>query len=142
MKKEIKVSIGKIAGEEMPIKDGVTMPRTIKFRVWENFINEMHYPKERNHDLTLCMNGGVHDEGGEFRRHIMVPMLSTGLTDKNGKEIWEGDLVRKQNLPPKVIEFKCGEGVEGEIIMGFTMPSGNDDMEVLGNIYQNKDLLK
>jgi len=118
------------------------MPRTIKFRIWDDVAETMYYPEIGDCYHKLCMHGGVYDDIGEYRGYRRTAMLSTGLFDCNGKEIWEGDLVRKQNLPPKVIEFKCGEGVEGEIIMGFTMPSGNDDMEVLGNIYQNKDLLK
>jgi uncharacterized phage protein (TIGR01671 family) len=88
-------------------------------------------------------------------------MQSTGLHDKNGKEIFEGDIVRYMDAYDTSTEsgfdFDEFDNV-GEICWEPTKPGwaitfretiGDDDFweslseaEVIGNIYENPDLLK
>lgn len=72
-------------------------------------------------------------------------MQYTGLKDKNNKEIYEGDIVTLHNSRYKVI-FKT-EGArfvlrndEFELEITF-INNNNERMEIVGNIYENSELL-
>jgi len=77
----------------------------------------------------------------------------TGLKDKNGKEIYEGDVIKYHRVFEKkreVIELtsciKFQDGAFGFDMKGFNdmfMSLGDDsDIEVIGNIFENSELLK
>ncbi len=66
----------------------------------------------------------------------------TGLTDKNGKEIFEGDIIHVTSLNSNgnfVVKFNYGQ-----FYIGINMPIAyiRNSCEVLGNIYDNQELLK
>jgi uncharacterized phage protein (TIGR01671 family) len=134
--------------------------RTIKFRAWNTDENRMEY----NSGIFSFM-GVVHvledylDPSPYHKTRIAkqfngVTMQFTGLIDKNGKEIWEGDLLRVQSqyetdepidsAPNKVYfrdgAFRCGfhDMILGEKVC--TGSEGNWNTEVLGNIYENPEL--
>lgn len=83
-------------------------------------------------------------------------MQSTGLHDKNGKEIFEGDIVKwsdcdDQNGVSKIIwnpdgcwEMKpnLDAGGDYEPTLGSCYNSGEFEIEVLGNVHENPELLK
>ena len=73
----------------------------------------------------------------------------TGLTDKNGTRVFEGDIVRYKNTLHEVVFCRIG----GCAFFGITMPyrgeiwdfdgiTRADRMEVIGNIHDNPELLK
>jgi uncharacterized phage protein (TIGR01671 family) len=130
--------------------------REIKFRVYDKAIKKMHVVGSDTHDSFTCFNGDVqyynlqNGEGsGEHGDYKL--MQFTGLKDKNGKEIYEGDVV---NVPMHddwsgVVVFTgdCQYALKGR------STSGNDAYllfsqiylaacEVIGNIYENHELLK
>ncbi|OAJ75303.1 hypothetical protein AYJ08_05195 [Brevibacillus sp. SKDU10] len=68
----------------------------------------------------------------------------TGLYDKNGKEIYEGDIVLSRSEPATgTVEFSYGS-----IIVDWHGPDIDDlrdyheFLEVIGNIYENPELLE
>jgi uncharacterized phage protein (TIGR01671 family) len=101
------------------------MNRVINFRAWDTLSPKMF----KGHSVTIQSDGtvmflnGAGDwiEGGER----VIIMQFTGLLDKSGKEIYEGDVV------------KCGYGI-GEVVYmlgGFWVRWIHDkeaDMEMLG----------
>lgn len=89
------------------------------------------------------------DGGGDVGESAL--MQFTGLKDKNGKEIYEGDLMTWENVKrtdgkPFVIEFSddlYGEQYGGgtDYFSGFSFPTIAKDGEIIGNIWENKDLV-
>ena len=70
----------------------------------------------------------------------------TGLTDKNGKRIWENDIVE---LPDENVYFKCEweKDTARFVLNGDRFTVDFDDyreyeVEVIGNIFDNTDLLE
>lgn len=77
-------------------------------------------------------------------------MENTGLKDKNGKYIYEGDIVTVNGTWDCIIEYKqssCAfvlKSIDSRWSMGYF--SNYDDieemLEVIGNVYENEELLK
>lgn len=118
------------------------MKREIKFRAWDTIQKRMFYAGECKFSLDL--SGGLFDDEMSPPLNVsyrFVLMQYTGLEDKNGKEIYEGDIVKRGKLGNLIKAVKWAENSShcGWNIVGsswrFYQP------EVIGNIYENPDLL-
>jgi len=121
--------------------------REIKFRVWDTKYN--CFSEEPYFRLLLANNGKVYnsenDEWHEPKTRYIIQFF-TGLCDKNGKEIYEGDIVRSwysrdmsgMDIVTVLTEVKFEVNYESS---GFEIPF-LERSEVIGNIYENPELLK
>ncbi len=133
------------------------MMREIKFRAWDEGHKKMWSAHEMGVDeLTINPDGrgfvNVHSSSPKLSEYYphMIPLQSTGLKDKNGKEIYEGDIIRytiPEDEPVKdkrIIFWRediCGFQAKtlDSKYMGFIQ---NDYIEIIGNIYESPELLK
>ena len=110
------------------------MNRVIKFRAWDG-IDHMSNP----FTLQDVQNGVI-----QFASDSKV-MQFTGLHDKHGKEIYEGDIVKGQYGEKEIVElrkfynYNSEGGCEG---FGWATETDIEKCEVIGNIYENPELLK
>lgn len=116
--------------------------REIKFRAWNESSNEMSPLTQ----ITFSGGGTWSVEKGkgvslEFQPHIKV-MQYTGLKDKNGKEIYEGDVVKKYMSDGQFLHAPFAVLYQSEVC-GFNINGKKShSYEVIGDIYQNPELIK
>ena len=128
--------------------------REIKFRAWDKKDKIMY--KENALSLVIHFNGELNSFDGETGEIVgteytrkMELMQYTGLKDKNGIKIYEGDIVN-------CIEYECCGYIgwndsEAGFYLNVLMEDGRyeeeqlydyvDELEVIGNIYENPELL-
>lgn len=111
----------------------------LRFRAWHK--KEMCYPPPADEwDWEDCEWFAKYCQDG-------IVMQSTGLKDKNGKEIFEGDILRRRHGNPTEKnghKYKVVRWIANPCYNGFSIASpfeGTVKYEVIGNIYENPDLL-
>lgn len=118
--------------------------REIKFRAWDTTAHKMEPVGEITFDIGLEVaignhNGKTRSVNMQYQPHVIL-MQFTGLKDKSGKEIYEGDLVKNENGVLRVVEFHDGSFTFGDYYFG-SIGAGRV-LEVVGNIYEDSELLE
>ena len=130
--------------------------REIKFRVWNPRDKKIHYDItgfEFYNDGTMS---GVFIDGAFFLLEEVELMQYTGLHDKNGKEIYEGDIVEKETFDdtkPNCIAKSYAKVMYIEELAGFYLVYKNNkilwevsqdkyNIAVVSTIYDNPELLE
>ena len=119
--------------------------RQIKFRAFIEPLNSMIQVSK----LTLATSGDVMvwiNDTFYFDGHEAHLMQYTGLKDKNGKEIYEGDILQRNNGSKYVVVFENGcfklkpIGKHSEI--STIAYAKHEPLKIIGNIYENPELLE
>lgn len=126
------------------------------FRLWDKNENKFFKPTYKAYageleEVNLSMTGrlGMRTMGGYEDESCFegrfIKNFSTGFSDKNNVEIFIGDIVKHLNRKYEVIHFSTGAYLgrtknigELDITISWTFP----DCEVIGNIFENKELLE
>jgi len=98
------------------------MTREIKFRAWDKKNKRMM----ELGDIFKCFEAGNYLDN--LREDLIIIMQYTGLKDKNGKEIYEGDFVYLAGYGNYQVVFPFIELYEAE--------AEKDIGEIIGNIYE------
>lgn len=126
--------------------------RDIKFRIWDTENKEMLKVQELDFEPTFY-GGRIAIRPDQYNDYFdtedMILMQYTGLHDKNGKEIYEGDIIQYEDITKGLVRYseKYAQYVlvnTGTVKDEFE-PLGDYNMEVfeiIGNEYDNPDLLE
>ena len=130
--------------------------REIKFRAWDTLQGGKfeYWDSETNRFDGIFWTMIKH-------KSFKEPQQYTGLKDKNGKEVWEGDIIRIESGDSRCnteatlvfwwngqFVFKASDYQEHDYInFGWWVRSNEmntslKQIEVIGNIYENPELLK
>lgn len=127
--------------------------RELKFRVWSE--EDKEYRTDCDvfrllHGKTGCPATIYNDEGDKF-----IIEQYTGLKDKNGKEIYEGDIIQEEiDFNSKMIDGVFTYAVEWDMdTLCYSLRGSsnsihdelwevNASVEIIGNIHENPELLK
>lgn len=126
------------------------MSRVIKFRGWDS-VNEVMLPVESINFREGCVSLNEGDNSLTDTLEMIELMQYTGLKDKNGDEIYVGDILintRKSKLNlgienQKYLVVYKTLGIDLKpLFKGIALKFDYSDLKKIGNLYENSELLE
>lgn len=135
------------------------MSREVKFRIWDKTSNRMLYQDDferveldtKNKMVSLVRSETIESSYVlDYEDGIEAEIMQyTGLKDKNGKKVYEDDIIQYSHkavgMILRKVRMKYGMwGIEG-IVKGTQIHFANileSEYEVIGNIHENPELLE
>ena len=118
--------------------------RIIKFRAWDTRVGKWY----ENINAPIVWGDGFDRKKNPYIAFAVVPdgvilQQFTGLFDKDGREIFEGDIVKDKNGEISQIYYsqEYAQFVRGNTIGGIFKNIHEEQLDVIGNIYENLELL-
>ena len=124
------------------------MQREIKFRAWHKEKGMITNPTSMGTIVArfireFCPSPtGFGSRAEEVSPEEYILMQYTGLKDKNGKEIYERDIVKAQGEVRQVVWKDFGWCTASLKTNSYYSLCENEKYTVIGNVYENPDLLK
>lgn len=130
--------------------------REVKFRVWVDKYQSAELPFSQEPYMAIQGEPDI-ETLQSFMFHYGDQknlMQWTGLKDKNGKEIWESDIVKCQygfgvvvfNAGCFMVEWKDDPDAEMELLAFLPNPNrgraGKDRFEIIGNVHEHPQIIK
>ncbi|EAC2297647.1 hypothetical protein OVZ25_002978 [Listeria monocytogenes] len=119
--------------------------REIEFRAWDKEVKEMDYNPSV---IEIWQNKPINEQFRLESEEKLVWMQYTGLKDKNGKKIFEGDIVDISvydrldwsSIKGKVVFLNGAWLVEDVGHFAITLQSETNEIEIIGNVHENLGL--
>ncbi|EAC4174376.1 hypothetical protein B0B71_11445 [Listeria monocytogenes] len=119
--------------------------RVIEFRAWDKEVKEMDYNPSV---IEIWQNKPINEQFRLESEEKLVWMQYTGLKDKNGKKIFEGDIV-----DISVYDRLDWSSIKGKVVFlngawlvvdvghfAITLQSETNEIEIIGNVHENLGL--
>lgn len=136
--------------------------REIKFRAWVNegvngLEGSMVYPEKDDTDYNMISNGSSFSVLWDLTEYLdedsFVIMQYTGLKDKNGKEVYQGDVFKvtsdndgREYITGFVFDMISGiSPTNKELLYDMSLYDygiRSDNAKIIGNIYENPELIE